>query len=187
MLRRGEDDRCAHAGENDPRSDQWQHRDRVRNARGGPRDIRSRCVCRRARARSVSGFLRAYGAEIIETSSLEGTDGAIAEASRLVEAKRRTSISIPINTDNDANWQAHYRTTAHEIWEQTGGRAHAFRVRSRHERHVRGHVAKTQRARTLGAVVFRCSPMGRSMGSKGGSTCRRASFRGSMTRQIADF
>ena len=69
--------------------------------------------------------LRAYGAELVETSALEGTDGAIAEASRLyVEAS--DAYFYPNQYGNDANWQAHYRTTAQEIWRQTEGRVTHF-------------------------------------------------------------
>ena len=65
-------------------------------------------------------ILRAYGAEIIETSALELTDGAIAEARRLHD-EAPGKYFYPDQYANDANWQAHYRTTAPEIWEQTGG------------------------------------------------------------------
>jgi len=65
-------------------------------------------------------ILRAYGAEIIETSVLEGTDGAITEARRLHD-EAPGKYFYPDQYSNDANWQAHYRTTALEIWEQTGG------------------------------------------------------------------
>ena len=70
-------------------------------------------------------ILRAYGAEIIDTSALEGTDGAIAEARRLHE-ETPGKYFYPDQYGNDANWQAHYRTTAHEIWEQTGGEVTHF-------------------------------------------------------------
>lgn len=70
-------------------------------------------------------LVRAYGAEIVETSALEGTDGAIREARRLY-ASDRGAYFYPDQYDNDANWQAHYRGTANEIWEQTGGRMTHF-------------------------------------------------------------
>lgn len=69
--------------------------------------------------------LKAYGAEIVETSALEGTDGAIAEARRLYAAAPEKYF-YPDQYNNDANWQAHYRTTANEIWAQTGGRVTHF-------------------------------------------------------------
>ncbi|HXV64621.1 MAG TPA: cysteine synthase family protein, partial [Vicinamibacteria bacterium] len=69
--------------------------------------------------------LRAYGAELVETSALEGTDGAIAEASRMF-AESPDAYYYPNQYGNDANWQAHYRTTAQEIWRQTEGRVTHF-------------------------------------------------------------
>lgn len=69
--------------------------------------------------------LRVYGAEIIETDPLEATDGAQRRAKALAaEAPERFFYSDQYN--NDANWRAHYETTAPEIWEQTGGRITHF-------------------------------------------------------------
>ncbi|MFQ5856609.1 MAG: PLP-dependent cysteine synthase family protein [Anaerolineae bacterium] len=63
-------------------------------------------------------IVRAYGAEVILTDPLEGSDGAILEARRLVhEYPDRYFYADQYN--NDANWRAHYETTAPEIWEQT--------------------------------------------------------------------
>jgi cysteine synthase B len=70
-------------------------------------------------------LLRAYGAAIVETSPLEGTDGAIREARRLAAASPDTYF-YPDQYGNDANWQAHYRGTGNEIWEQTGGEVTHF-------------------------------------------------------------
>ncbi len=70
-------------------------------------------------------LLRAYGAEIVETSALEGTDGAILEARRIA-ASDPEAYFYPDQYGNDANWQAHYRGTANEIWAQTGGRVTHF-------------------------------------------------------------
>ncbi len=70
-------------------------------------------------------LLRAYGADIVETSALEGTDGAILEARRIVAASR-DEYFYPDQYGNDANWQAHYRGTANEIWAQTEGRVTHF-------------------------------------------------------------
>ncbi len=70
-------------------------------------------------------LLLAYGAEIVETSALEGTDGAIREARRIA-ASSPEAYFYPDQYGNDANWQAHYRGTANEIWEQTGGEVTHF-------------------------------------------------------------
>ena len=70
-------------------------------------------------------ILRAYGAELIETSALEGTDGAIVRA-RQISAEKPDLYFYPDQYNNPANWQAHYRTTAEEIWAQTEGRVTHF-------------------------------------------------------------
>lgn len=70
-------------------------------------------------------LLRAYGADVLETSALEGTDGAIQEARRLY-ASDPEAYFYPDQYGNDANWQAHFCTTAPEIWKQTGGRVTHF-------------------------------------------------------------
>lgn len=64
-------------------------------------------------------ILRAYGAELIFTDPLEGSDGAIIEARRLAAADPALFYANQYN--NSANWQAHYLTTANEIWQQTNG------------------------------------------------------------------
>ena len=65
-------------------------------------------------------LLGAYGAMVVETSPLEGTDGAQREAVRLAE---RNPEWVYLNQyDNDANWLAHLRTTGPELWSQTDGR-----------------------------------------------------------------
>jgi cysteine synthase B len=66
-------------------------------------------------------MLRALGAEIVQTDAMEGTDGAIREAHRIVAADPERHFYAD-QYSNPANWQAHYRTTAAEIWSQTGGR-----------------------------------------------------------------
>jgi S-sulfo-L-cysteine synthase (O-acetyl-L-serine-dependent) len=65
-------------------------------------------------------ILKAYGADLIMTPGDEGTDGAIRRVHEIVAANP-TSYFYPDQYSNPANWQAHYRTTAQEIWEQTGG------------------------------------------------------------------
>ena len=70
-------------------------------------------------------ILRAFGAELILTSPLEGTDGAIREARRLY-AERPDKYFYPDQYSNDANWRAHYDTTGPEIIEQTAGRLTHF-------------------------------------------------------------
>jgi len=70
-------------------------------------------------------ILRALGAELVLTSPLEGTDGAIREARRLF-ASDPDRFFYPDQYNNEANWRAHYDTTAAEIIEQTSGRLTHF-------------------------------------------------------------
>ncbi|MCC7416746.1 MAG: cysteine synthase family protein [Acidobacteria bacterium] len=69
--------------------------------------------------------LRALGATLVLTNPLEGTDGAIREAKRLF-AGDPDRYFYPDQYSNDANWRAHYDTTAAEIIEQTSGRLTHF-------------------------------------------------------------
>lgn len=70
-------------------------------------------------------ILRAYGAELVITPGDEGTDGAIHRVRELA-ASEPQKYFYPDQYSNPANWQAHYRTTANEIWEQTQGRITHF-------------------------------------------------------------
>jgi len=70
-------------------------------------------------------ILQAYGANIIFTDPGEGSDGAIKIARQL--AKRHPDLYFYADQySNEANWRAHYLTTANEIWEQTEGRITHF-------------------------------------------------------------
>lgn len=70
-------------------------------------------------------MLKAYGAEIILTDPMEGTDGAQRLVRKLVE-DNPAKYFYPDQYNNPANWQAHYKTTAVEIFDQTGGRITHF-------------------------------------------------------------
>ena len=70
-------------------------------------------------------ILRAYGVELVFTDPLEGSDGAI-EAVRELAAREPDTYFYADQYNNPANWQAHYRTTAPEIWEQTNGHVTHF-------------------------------------------------------------
>ncbi len=65
-------------------------------------------------------LVRAYGATLIESDPLEGSDGAIRLVRELVQAEPdRYFYANQYN--NPANWQAHFETTGPEIWQQTDG------------------------------------------------------------------
>ncbi|HEY7789693.1 MAG TPA: cysteine synthase family protein [Vicinamibacterales bacterium] len=70
-------------------------------------------------------ILAAYGAEVVLTSPLEGTDGAIREAQRLYAADPDRYF-YPDQYNNPSNWRAHFDTTGPEIIQQTGGRLTHF-------------------------------------------------------------
>ena len=65
-------------------------------------------------------ILRHYGVEIIETDPLVSTDGAQRIARELYQNHPGVYF-YPDQYNNDANWLAHYETTANEIWRQTEG------------------------------------------------------------------
>ena len=69
--------------------------------------------------------LIAYGAELIFTDPTESTDGAQRYVKQLVESDPEKYF-YPDQYNNDANWKAHYETTAMEIWRQTEGRITHF-------------------------------------------------------------
>ncbi len=69
--------------------------------------------------------LHAYGAEVILTDALEGSDGAIRTARARFEAAPWKYFYAD-QYNNDANWRAHYDSTAPEIWAETSGRVTHF-------------------------------------------------------------
>jgi cysteine synthase B len=70
-------------------------------------------------------ILQAYGANIIYTDPAEGSDGAIRIAREYIQ--REPDLYFYADQySNDANWRAHYETTANEIWQQTQGRITHF-------------------------------------------------------------
>jgi cysteine synthase B len=70
-------------------------------------------------------ILRAYGAHVLWTDPNDGSDGAIRKARELAAAEPQKYYYAD-QYGNDANWQAHYRGTANEIWQQTGGQITHF-------------------------------------------------------------
>jgi len=69
--------------------------------------------------------LRAYGAELLLTDPMAGTDGAQRRVKEIVEAHPNRYF-YPDQYNNDANWRAHYDGTGTEILEQTDGRVSHF-------------------------------------------------------------
>jgi len=66
-----------------------------------------------------------FGARVILTDALEGSDGAMLEAlARFRKSPDR--YFMPDQYNNPNNWKAHYETTAMEIWSQTRGKVTHF-------------------------------------------------------------
>jgi cysteine synthase A len=64
-------------------------------------------------------LLKALGAELILTPGPEGMKGAIARAQEMVDAD--PNAIMPQQFENPANPEIHRKTTAEEIWDDTGG------------------------------------------------------------------
>ncbi|MCL2058568.1 MAG: cysteine synthase family protein [Oscillospiraceae bacterium] len=70
-------------------------------------------------------MIKAFGGEIILTDPALGTDGAIIKTRELISADPDKYFN-PNQFSNVYNKITHYKTTAEEIWEQTGGRVTHF-------------------------------------------------------------
>src|SRR6476659_4031321 len=70
-------------------------------------------------------ILSSYGVEIVETDPMLLTDGAQLVAREIFNSDP-DKYFYPDQYNNDANWLAHYETTALEIWEQTDARITHF-------------------------------------------------------------
>ncbi len=70
-------------------------------------------------------ILKAYGVDIEFTDPMEGSDGAIVAVRELAERDPETYFYAD-QYNNPANWQAHYKTTGVEIWNQTEGNVTHF-------------------------------------------------------------
>ena len=69
-------------------------------------------------------LIKAYGAQIVLTDGAKGMRGAIEKAEEL--AREIGGAFIPDQFSNPANPEAHYLTTAPEIWRDCEGKVDAF-------------------------------------------------------------
>lgn len=76
-------------------------------------------------SKSRQQILAGYGARLILTNPLEGTDGAQQKVKQIVAADPDLYY-YPDQYNNPSNWRAHYQGTALEIWSQSGGRVTHF-------------------------------------------------------------
>ena len=90
-------------------------------ARGYPVTL---CLPKNA-SRQRKQILRSFGVQIVETDPLQSTDGAQLVAREMFR-NEPAKYFYPDQYNNEANWRAHYETTAPEIWEQTEGRITHF-------------------------------------------------------------
>jgi cysteine synthase A len=74
-------------------------------------------------SRERAKLLRTYGAEVRETPSLGGMTEAVELAEEIREQRK---AFMPQQFSNPANPEIHRRTTAEEIWSDTGGEVDAF-------------------------------------------------------------
>lgn len=70
-------------------------------------------------------ILSAFGAKIIYSDPLLGSDGARELAAEIIK-KSPNPYFFPDQYGNPCNWKAHYETTGPEIWEQTKGKITHF-------------------------------------------------------------
>jgi S-sulfo-L-cysteine synthase (O-acetyl-L-serine-dependent) len=71
-------------------------------------------------SRERKALVQAYGATLIESDPLEGSDGAIRMVQAIVAGSPERYCFID-QYNNPANWQAHFESTGPEIWQQTDG------------------------------------------------------------------
>ncbi len=75
-------------------------------------------------SRERSAMLRSYGAVVRETPSMGGMDESVDLARSI--ASEHEDAYMPQQFDNPANPEVHRRTTAEEIWRDTGGEVDAI-------------------------------------------------------------
>jgi len=102
-------------------------------------------------------ILRAYGAEVVLTSALEGMVGAVERARALLEQIHGSWA--PGQFDNPENPRAHEQTTAREVLAQTGGDLSAFVAGVGTGGTVSG-VGRVLRARLPSLPIFAVEPAG---------------------------
>ncbi len=78
-------------------------------------------VCRERKGKMAE----LYGAEIVYSDPIGGSDGAIIKAKEIYEANPEKYF-MPDQYNNPSNWKAHFETTAQEVYSQTDKRVTHF-------------------------------------------------------------
>ena len=125
-------------------------------------------------------ILQAYGAELVLTDPLEGSDGAIREV-RLMMKAEPDRYWYADQYSNPMTWRAHYETTGPEIFGADRRQGHALRRGPRHERHLRRRGPAPARAEARRCGSSRWSPTAPCTASRASSTWRPRSSRRSTT------
>jgi cysteine synthase B len=92
---------------------------------GAVKGYKVRIVMSEAVSEERRKMICAFGADIILTDGKLGTDGAIKKAREIAQAEPNKYF-MPDQFSNNSNIMAHYKTTAEEIWAQTGGKIDYF-------------------------------------------------------------
>jgi cysteine synthase B len=90
-------------------------------------------------------LIEAFGAKVLYTDPMEGTDGAQLESHRLYE-ENPGRYYMPDQYNNPNNWRAHYKTTAGRNLEANRRSRDPLRGGNRYQRHVDGHGPTLKRA-----------------------------------------
>ena len=92
---------------------------------GASMGIKVNIVLPRSASIERQRLLKLYGANIIFSDPMEGSDGAIRLARDMASNDPKKYLYVD-QYSNDANWKAHYYGTAEEIWRQTEGKITHF-------------------------------------------------------------
>ncbi len=92
---------------------------------GAAKGIRVRLALPTNASMERKKILKAYGAQLMLTDPLEGSDGAI-RAIRDLYQESPEKYFYPDQYSNEANWRAHYQTTAAEIHDELEGEVTHF-------------------------------------------------------------
>ena len=110
-------------------------------------------------------LLRIYGADLVLTDPMEGSDGAIRQVKAIYE-RDPSRYYYPDQYSNDANWRAHLRDDGRRDSRADRRAHHALRRGPGHERHVHGHGPPAPQGEARRDAGVRAAGLRRSTASK---------------------